>query len=416
MERSDKNAFVVTRVGQIRNVHNYIQQFPSERNVIILMYTSRDRTLLSNMQRICKKQLFDEIVYLQLPKKPVRLTPGKGKTIYQDMSRIMNRLKAQYDINQLFLCNINNYYVYFDRINSNEGLGMKINLLEEGLTTYKITSKDVFEVPEKKVNFSDVKKSGSKLVKSIKSFGKNAVKILVNTGVLFLQILSFLFKKNLVDQIMKAASKLLVRKKYQYGFIEKLDKAYLCFPDMAKESLLDINEVEKLEFRFSPTEDAGVTEQMKGYTNLFINQKYVNYDSHFRVIFRIFREMGLDNVLIKIHPKENLTDIVRKVELMRDDYPEIKVRILGDIGQVPVEDLVKNSSLDKVIGLTSSALIYLRTYLPEIKIISAAGRYYSLCQSQEKVPFRELAQFRDEYRFFLQFDGIRQFEAGGGEQ
>ena len=101
------------------------------------------------------------------------------------------------------------------------------------------------------------------------------------------------------------------------------------------------------------------------------------------------------------------------LEALKNQYPEINVKVLGDIGQIPVEDLVKAAGLKQVIGLTSSSLIYLQEYLPEVKNISVAERYRFLCEEQEHVPMRELAQFDDEYRFFDRFEGIQQFRCGG---
>lgn len=406
-------AFVVTRVGQIRNVQNYIRQFHPHHNVLIMMFTPDDSSLLINMQNACQADLFTEILYLKLPKKPVRLTRSKAKCIYEDMKMVLKRLKKVYDIRELFLCNINNYYVYFERINEAERLNIRLNLLEEGLTTYKIVSENAFDRLERKVNFNDVKKSAKFVMKSIKTFLKSFGKIFVNLGIFGLQILSLICRKNLVDRCMRLVTAITVNKKYRYDYIRKVEQAYLCFPDMARESELKIGEIRRLPFLFSELRDPTVLGQLEGYSNLFINQKYVNYNSHFRVMFQIFREMGLENVLIKLHPKEKLSDMTEVLEALKNQYPEINVKVLGDIGQIPVEDLVKAAGLKQVIGLTSSSLIYLQEYLPEVKNISVAERYRFLCEEQEHVPMRELAQFDDEYRFFDRFEGIQQFRCGG---
>lgn len=409
-ENREVNAFVVTRVGQIRNVHNFIRQFGSRNNLLVMMYTPKDSVLLMNMQNACRTELFEDIIYLKLPQKPVRLTRSKGARMYGDIEEVMLRMKERYGVTQLFLCNINNYYIYFQRINETRGLDMKLNLLEEGLTTYKITSEEGFEISERHVNISDVKKSGRLLFRSVKRTVKDLFRIFVNSGIVLIQGLSFICGMNLTDRFVRKFTELTVPEKYRYDYIREVDGAYLCFPEMAGGAALDIKHIEKLEFQFSHIENREAIKQLEGFSNLFINQKYVNYESHFNIMFRIFREMGLDNVLIKLHPKEKMIDVVRKIEPLKEEYPEIRVRIIGDMGQVPVEDLVKEVHLQRVIGLTSSALIYLDRYIPGTEVISTAMRYRKLCETEEQVPLRELAQFDDEYRFFRSFEGIPQFE------
>ena len=380
---------------------------------MVMMFSPKDRSLLLNMQNLCHKEWFDEILYLELPPKPVMLTQGKGRQIYRSMETVLTRLKCDFSINNLFLCNINNYYVYFERINEEQGLKLSLNLLEEGLTTYKITSSEAFDVPEKMVNYKDVRKAGTQLLLRLKQLGNSLTKFVLSVGVLLLQLLSLAFRKNLVDMAVKLFVWLTVGKKYKYGFIHGLDKACLCFPEMAKASPLNIRRVEKLDFRFSRVEDETVLNQLAGYSNIFINQKYVSYEIHFRVLFTIFREIGLKDILIKLHPKEELTEVLREIEPVRRGFPDINVRVLGDIGQIPVEDLIYSSDLKKVVGLTSSALIYLNEYLEKTEITSIAERYKELCETKNGVPARELSQFNDEYRFFTRFSGISQYEQKG---
>lgn len=62
------NVFVVSRLGQIRNVQNFIRQYNTKKNILIIQYSVKDGSILRNMIEICDKRLYIEIIYLKLPR------------------------------------------------------------------------------------------------------------------------------------------------------------------------------------------------------------------------------------------------------------------------------------------------------------------------------------------------------------
>ena len=414
MDRNETNnswsAFVITRLGQLRNVHSLIEQESLKHNVLVIMFTPRDTFLLSNLRNACRKELFDDVLYLKLPKFPLRLNRKKSEAIYAGMEEILKELYGGFSINELYLCNIDSYYVYFERIIKERGYSIAINLLEEGLTTYKITSGQSLDKKEDPPNKNDVKKAWNGFKKALRKF-------IVSSGILVLQCISFVIRKPLVSYAHNLWIRLSVDKTRRFGIISDLNKVYVCFPEMVKDTgAINFASVQKLQIKFNKAEDETAAEEVKGYPAIFVNQKYVNYASHFRIVFQIFDEMGIDKVLIKLHPKEDEQVVRENILKAQAEHENIDVKILSSAGQIPVEDLVYTYGIKKVIALTSSALIYLNTALEGTQVISIAERYRQLCGSDAGVASRELVQFDDEYRFFKRFEDIPQFVPESGPE
>ena len=400
------NAFFVTRLGQVRNVHTLIEQESLEHNVLVIMFTSGDQSLRSNIRSACREELFEDILYLKLPRFPLRQSRKKNEKIYTRMENVLESLNDTFSVRELYVCNIDNYYVYLERIIADRGYPMVINLFEEGLTTYKITSGESLERAENAPNRNDVRKAWNEFRKALKKF-------ILDTAVLVLQCLAFVVRKPLLTYAHNLWIRLTVEKNHRYGVIHDFNKVYVCFPEMVNSKALHFASAEKLRFKFNQIEDEALKEEIAGFSVIFVNQKYVNYTSHFRILFQIFDEMGIDRVMIKLHPKEDSEFVEEKIRENQAGYENIEVKILSSIGQIPVEDLVYSCGIRKVIGLTTSALIYLRDCPQPVEVISIADRYRQLCAGEDSgVASRELVQFDDEYRFFRRFENIPQFEPG----
>lgn len=71
------NVFVVSRLGQLRNVQNFIKQFDAKENILIIQYSVADGPILKNMIEICERNLYVEVIYLKLPKQPLHVRKKK---------------------------------------------------------------------------------------------------------------------------------------------------------------------------------------------------------------------------------------------------------------------------------------------------------------------------------------------------
>lgn len=72
MKNYTGNVFVVSRLGQIRNVQNFINQFGLQKNILVVQYSIKDSPILKNIIEMCDRSLYIEIVYLKLPRKAIK--------------------------------------------------------------------------------------------------------------------------------------------------------------------------------------------------------------------------------------------------------------------------------------------------------------------------------------------------------
>lgn len=405
------NVFVVSRLGQLRNVQNFIEEYNACNNVLIIQYSGEDSDILRNILEMSNKALFKYIKYVKLPNFPLNATASKNKKIYTSIENTVLYIKDNHDFNNLFLCNADKWYCYYMSVKKEYKLEFSINLLEEGLTTYLISDKDYSKVMiDKKINFNDVNKSIKAIIKSLKNIVKDIKNLFVHIFAFTLKIISLVIRVNLFEKIKKLISHIMIPQKYKFKFVEHFENAFVCFPDRLKQDNFTIDNINKLDFKFEVLDESVKIKDSEKYA-LFINQKYINYDKHFEIIFKIFEEMNLENILIKLHPRENKEKTQQIIDKYKKIYPKLNVEVLNNMDSVPVENIIYNNKFKQVLGLLSSSLIYCNGFIKGINIISIATRYKNMCYDKKNsVNLNELEQYEKEYETFIKFDGVKQFE------
>jgi len=72
MDKYVGNVFVVSRLGQIRNVQNFIVQYGLTKNILIIQYSIKDGAILKNIIEMCDRSLYLDVIYLKLPRKATK--------------------------------------------------------------------------------------------------------------------------------------------------------------------------------------------------------------------------------------------------------------------------------------------------------------------------------------------------------
>jgi hypothetical protein len=249
-------------------------------------------------------------------------------------------------------------------------------------------------------NLRDVKSEFKRFIKSIKN-------VFVHFVVLILKTLSWIFNKNFVDLVKHAR----IPKKYRYGYISHFEKAYVCFPkkmrSMATEE--DIEEINKLDFYLDSKVDQKLLSKLDENMTLFINQKYVPYNKHFNIIFDILEREGIEKITFKFHPKESPIHYQIPLEEAMEIHPNIEVKVLKGFDHIPVENLLSSGKIKKVVGLTTSALIYTTIINPNVEVLSIAKSYKDLCLSDKyNVDAKRMELYKRDYTAFDKLFDIRQ--------
>lgn len=404
------NVFVVSRLGQLRNVQNFIKQFNAKKNVLIIQFSVIDGAILKNICELSDRSLYSEIIYVKLPQRPLRVTKKKNVKMYNTIKETIEYINQNYEFNNLFLCNADKWYSYYEKIKDEENLNYTLNLLEEGLTTYIVSSDPEYqEEPIIPINILDLKKTCKDIKKTFLKIFKEIRVFFVKILSLIVELVSLPFRTNFITIVKQFILKKTLEKKYQFSYITHFHEAFVCFPEKLEQNNFAIDDVKKLQFNLNKIDSKNFNEIDENYV-LFINQKYINYKQHFDLIFKIFTEMGYRNVYIKLHPKEDKIAIINQINECLLTYPDLNVKVLNSFDSIPIEDVIYSFKFKKIIGLTSSSLLYCKELIKNIDIVSIAERYRELCYEKENhVNPRELKLFEKEYKNFCKFGAIDQF-------
>lgn len=362
------NIFVVTRLGQLRNVHGLIKQLDLKENVLLIFYTEDNMDNLDSLRKNIYKNDFKKTIYLKLPYRPLSTTLSKCKKIYEDLQRTFTQIMKDREGGNLFLANIDNFYKYFERIAEQKKL--KLILFEEGLTTYRVFDPTLSREFTRRDVYS-----------SLKRVLKYAKKTFVAIVMSILYFLSWLTKRNIFDYIKS----IRIPKKYRYGHIDHFDEAYVCFPNKLRAMGGEgrIGKIKKLDFFVDSSDIQKLTKDFPENSVLLINQRYIPYDIHFNIIFDILERQGEKNVIIKFHPKEEQKMYAVHLEEAIKKHPKLKVKSLYGYDHVPVENLIPSGKFKRVYSITSSSLLYIKLIDPKMEVISIGKSYKELCLSSK---------------------------------
>ncbi len=402
------NVFVVSRLGQIRNVENFIKQYEAKKNILIIQHSDTNKYLLKNMIESCDKSLYTEILYLELPNRALSPTKKKNMYIYKTMLSKIKYINKNYYFNNLFLCNADKWWSFYEKIKNEYKFTYKINLLEEGLTTYIVSYDPNYkDETNYEITMLDVKNS---LVEFLKHFKIAMVKL----ASLILNFISVVLRFNVIYKIRCFINDKTMEEKYKFSYINHFDEAIVCFPEKLIPNNFKIDKVKKLNFKFGSIDKERYKSSFNPKYALFINQQYVNYVSHFKIIFDILEEMNINQLYIKFHPKENKDKVLECLNEELKRRKNFTVEVLTNFDSVPIENIINAFKFKKVIGLTSSSLMYCNELIKGLDVVSIAERYKEKCSEKRYgVRFKEMNLYNKEYKRFVEISGVKQFKKEG---
>jgi hypothetical protein len=91
------------------------------------------------------------------------------------------------------------------------------------------------------------------------------------------------------------------------------------------------------------------------------------------------------------------------------DHPNLNVKILEGMDHIPAEDLMTTGKIARIIGITTTTLIYSKLIDPNIEVLSIADEYRELCLSKKyNVDARKMDLFERDYKAFKKVFDINQ--------
>lgn len=397
------NLFVVSRLGQLRNVRSFIAEYGATGNHLAVLFTDGNLGLADAIHGYVEEGVFEEIVGVRQPERPLDQTRRKNRTVYRQIESLLVDM-AEKGVTNLFLCNVDNYYAYFERVNERRGLGMTLNLLEEGLGTYANAGARRY-VLRARVDAAEVAFRWKMLVRA----AIHAAKALI----LFVAaLLSWALRTDVAGAARRLYTRLTVAPEHRYGAIRRFDNAYVYFPERIHSANITIGAVHPLGFAHDMTATPETLQSVGPGATVFISQKYLLPEQYLPIVFQILDEEGERDVVFKFHPREDRSAMRREWDRALSGHADLRVSVPEAVQSVPVEELMMAGRVSHVIGLTSTSLMYAAAFFPGVRVTSIGSRFREVARSdRHRVSTAALAEFERDLEVFLEVSGVEQFAA-----
>lgn len=395
-----KNLFVITHLGQLKQMESLIQQKQLKGNLLIVLYTTKNldmpKMVINNISQNC----FSGAITVEIPIGINKLSYSKLIEVQKIYSKILNTI----NFNDLYVNSFEGHYAILLNMAKNKKRGTI--LVEEGTAIYKPINETLYQQYSwskyKKVDYKFLKshfmstigktqifKKGVKIKKSIKK-PTDIFPIYKKVGINQSDILD----GKLLKQIKNFALSLDEDLRIQHDFIRiggnrylksalsayvDFDKVYASSPKLLKETfkksvferffIYDWLDEESVAYAKSLIKKYKI-----GHNDiLFLNQRYELdlrlYMTELRFLF--LNMIDQDNkIFVKLHPKDG--DRVRILFNHLEQQSHGRIIIIEEQDFL-VESLLKVSGIKKVIGITSSVLMYTHLIDQDAKAISIAN-------------------------------------------
>lgn len=355
-----EHLFVITHLGQLKQMEALIGKKNLTSNGLIVLYTTANFIVPQTVHDKVAKSLFDFVVFVEIPFKINQINYFKLKTVYETYVSLLHASKPK----TLYLNSFEGHYAIL--IDIAKKRGVKNALVEEGTATYKLLSRPTININhEDFINFDFLKTKFMSTIGQTELF-KRAVKQKKYTKDLFFQSKQF-YQSLVLDE--KVQGKLIETfgkgsiKSYKKPFLQ-FDEVYASFPTLIEQSFLakDVQlfnvyesiDDETLTLAKEVVSDYDITDK----DALYLSQRYTIEPMQYvntvtPILLKAAR--GSRKIFIKLHPKES-NKVHQAFRKIANAFPD-KLILIED-NRFLVEPVIKVSNIQKVIGLTSTALVY----------------------------------------------------------
>lgn len=325
-----ENLFVVTHLGQLKQMEALIHQKGIKNNLLMVLYTTKNLDVPSSVGNQVCEEIFDNVVFLEIPF-------GIQRFSYKKMTKVLKKYETliqQIKIKSLYVNSFEGHYAIL--LSMASSYGIKTNLVEEGTAIYKnLGSQKLFDINQyKKINYAYVKQHFmqtvgttqvfKKIVKHKKS--KKSMRFLLrDTG---LRPNDFMDKKSIseykkfflnIDKDLKIQEQAtnIFGKKYLKKSLKpfiQFDKVYASHPDLLKTTfthsvferfflynIFNIKDIDNAKYILNKY-------HIRAGDILYVHQRYsVDFRLYALEIQALLRKLAIKDVriFIKLHPKDD---------------------------------------------------------------------------------------------------------------
>lgn len=292
---------------------------------------------------------------------------------------------------------------------------LKSFLVEEGLGTYRLGvsgTEEKIHPPKldtiKKISQKTLGKS--EIFKKSYRFCKEMV-IFVNE--------SRAFAKQVINH--EDTQKFIVSKypnKIIRSFTKPLagfEETYTTFPELSKKIFGAKNHVFYSAYEKYNHEQADYARQIIDKYNItskdfiYLSQRYqIDTQEYLNILYPIFIKMiGLSDskIYVKLHPKTEMADTLKGFLVMESKMGG-RLVVIRESGFL-IEELIRQSQIKGVIGITSSALVYSSIVSPSTKVYSVVEILLAKLNKANKANTKGINMIKEHAKIIRQFDKIQ---------
>lgn len=353
------NLFLISQFGQLIHHQALIKRDGLKNNKLVILYTKANIEVPRKIKKEADNSLFDEIYLAELPIKPNSLNLDNINKITTIYSQVLQ------GISDLYMSSFESHYNICHKIAKKENI--KTHLIEEGLATYKYSYSKFEKVrPSKKNSF----------IKALNDSGLSSNKYYPFAKIIYTYLRDFY---KLPIQVVKAFRYNKESEYKTYNYLEKLSDERRGFIDYAKDfDSINVAYPRAIDGVFS----AGQVNVLNTYATyepgfdldglvekysvsfddmLYLSQMYpIPSEAYADAVINVIQEYLSDSsgkCFIKFHPRDK-QDFIEFIKAKVVEM-ELSERVLViEESDFPIEALIKKCQFDKILGISTTALVY----------------------------------------------------------
>ncbi|SFP66671.1 polysialyltransferase family glycosyltransferase [Enterovibrio norvegicus] len=385
------NLFVIAQFGQLIHNEALIKRDKLEKNKLIILYTSANILVPEKIKNEVDSRLFSEIEMVEIPLSPNSIDIENINVIFKTYKRILK------GVDDLYISSFERHYNILHEVALRKKI--RTHLVEEGLGTYKFASNEFsFTPPSRKDSLvRALNKSGLSsnkyfpIIKSIRTWILDTLSLPKQLFKALLEIKNSEFKN------YKKLELFSDERNGFLGYAKNFHSINLAYPE-AVSNVFESKESKILNTYSSYESNVEITSLITKYDiresdSLYLSQVFqitsVYYADAVIKIIKDELEKSEGRFFIKFHPKDKIVFIDKIKEKVLELGLSDRIIIISE-SDFPIEAIIKESKFERIIAISSTALVYAKQLSESTECVSITNTLISRLGSNCPVKTRKL--------------------------
>lgn len=409
--KKDSNLFVISNLGQLNHVESLIRKFCYKNNVLIVVYTEANY----HVPQLIHDQFSDEfssVIFLKLPKSPNSYNFNNLVKIYKSYRRVILKVRPK----KIFLNSFQHHYAVFASIAKKKNI--QLFLVEEGLGTYRLgalSPKEIQDNQHGKLDVNLIKKISKNTLEKSEIFNRSS-KIVEDVNILIKQSKIFASQLYLHPETQKFLIGNFPNKNLKAFLTPFLDFdfSYTTFPEKTQKIFSSAHHYFYSTYEEQDEKQISYAKNIinfYGISNndvLYLSQHYqIDSQEYLDIVYNIFSNLlnsSCGRIYVKLHPKNEKKEVFEGF-LSMEKKSDGRIRIIRESGFL-IEEVIRQSQIKSVIGITSSALVYSCIVSPNIQAYSVADILLRELDRKNKNNNKGIKMLKQHAQILRQFNNI----------